>query len=97
MFVRNEVLFSMIKAMFSAQCSEETKEDEMPILEFDNEKDFLNFNIKVNETLVNLAEFDNFNGGEFVTTMSQDFGVLILFFIEEEDLVIVQKKFLISY
>lgn len=97
MFVKNEVLFSIIHTLFLSKCVEETIQEEIPTLEFENKEAFLDFNIKINETLVNLAEFENFNGGEFVTTISQDLGVLILFFIEEENLNIVQKKFWISY
>ena len=98
MFVKSDVLFSIINAIFLSRCIEETKTEAIPTLEFNNEEEFLDFDIKVNEILVNLAEFENFDGGSFVTTITQSLGVLILFFVDEEkNTIMIQKKFYISY
>ena len=98
MTIVNEMIFAMIETVMAPFYAEDN-EEETPVLEFENENAFLDFEVKINEMIVNLSEFDNFDGGAFISTMCGDFATLMLYFRQEDNFAvdICTKYFIISY
>ena len=98
MIIATEMIFMFLeKYLNSFYAEDDGNEEETATLEFKDENAFLDFEIRFNEMIINLAEFDNFGGGAFVSTIRGDFATLTLYFYEDEGVTVCTKSFIISY
>lgn len=98
MTIATEMIFMFLeKYLNSFYTEDDGSEEETATLEFEDENAFLDFEVRFNEMIINLAEFDNFGGGAFVSTIRGDFATLTLYFYEDEGVTVCTKSFIISY
>ena len=97
MTIAVETIFAIIEQYLSKYYADPVEDEETQCHVFENEEQFLNFSIQLNEMLINLAEFDNCGGGSFVDSLRSDVAILIIFVCEDNETSICSKTFSISY
>lgn len=91
------ILIDLIFMAIDAWFSEHTLDEENAVLCFSDESEVEDFAKQINFRFHDLRQFDNFKGGYCITDDTRTTLIVILFLLEDEEIVTCTKNFEITY